>query len=178
MTRRRRIEVPSYPDIEEAVGYNPARFLKTRSRDGLEKHGGDTTELHLAICVIRGIDDLGTINAWIQVERDLFDGGRDHVMKLLEHRREIILDRLRDEQAQEREKASERGRSSSSRRESPEQAERESGRTVAADGGALDEPVCPDCTSAVEAETVDEQRGWWCPECTSFVRPLEVSDGA
>lgn len=83
-----------FPELVDAVGEDPARFLD---------HNFEGDHRTLVVARIRAIDQLGVVNAWIQIERELVRGPREPVIELLEQRREWILehggreDRLQDE---------------------------------------------------------------------------------
>lgn len=87
--RERSQEYLESPDIEETLGYNPARFLDQRvGKDGCTK---DLT----AKALIRGIEDIETIRAWIAVEVDLgrADGGpRREIIKWLNRQQAQLED--------------------------------------------------------------------------------------
>ena len=77
----RRVRAPDddrarFPDLEADVGEDPARVL-----DGADKA--------LVLARIRGIDYLDVLDAWLAVERRLFDG-RSAVIEALESRREEL----------------------------------------------------------------------------------------
>lgn len=71
-----------FPEIEAAIGEDPARFLDTTLVD-------DRREL--VVARIRGIDGLDVVDAWIQVEQAL-DRDRESVRELLERRRDWLLE--------------------------------------------------------------------------------------
>lgn len=80
-----------FPEIEASIGEDPADVL---DRDVIErgpKHTSKTARPQL-VARIRGIDYLGVVNAWIQVERALDRGPREPVMELLERRRDWLLE--------------------------------------------------------------------------------------
>lgn len=79
-----------FPDVEERIGEDPARVLDrplikpTRSKT--------SSPFALAEARIRGIDRLGVLNGYLQVERSLDRGPRDQVVELLEQRRDLLLE--------------------------------------------------------------------------------------
>jgi len=80
-----------FTEIAERIGEDPARYLDS---DVVERGRGHTTSTgrDLLFARIRGIDRLGVINAWIQVERALERGPREPVITLLERRRDWLLE--------------------------------------------------------------------------------------
>lgn len=68
-----------------------ARFLDTKLVETGAKHTSMSGR-DLFVARVRGIDSLGVVNAWIQVERDLDCGPRDKVMNLLERRRDYLIE--------------------------------------------------------------------------------------
>lgn len=66
------VELPTYPDIKRDWGEDPARFLTISDTD-------------LAVVRIRGINELGLINAWRAVERRE-NGGRYTIERALDAR--------------------------------------------------------------------------------------------
>ena len=81
-------DIPEFPGIEAEIGYNPARWLHTRSESGLDTGIGDTIELATAFSIVRGIDDPEEIAYWLRVEKRCRD--RDHVKEKLNQRRLAI----------------------------------------------------------------------------------------
>lgn len=69
---------PSYPAVKERIGEDPARYLASDM---------DVSPR------IRGIADLGVVNGWLQVARDL--DVDDDVLDQLERRQSFLLDRQR-----------------------------------------------------------------------------------
>lgn len=69
-----------YPEIEERIGEDPARFLdKPLLR-------GESSPLQLAFARIRGIQDPEVLSTWADVERDLERGPRDRVVNAIKQR--------------------------------------------------------------------------------------------
>ncbi|CAI49757.1 uncharacterized protein NP_7056A (plasmid) [Natronomonas pharaonis DSM 2160] len=81
-------DVPEFPQIEDELGYNPARWLHTRSESGLDTGPGQTPELATAMSIVKGIDDPEELAYWFKVEKRCRD--RDHVIRKLEQRRRAI----------------------------------------------------------------------------------------
>lgn len=85
-----------FQEIVDAIGEDPAQFLD-------HDLAADGDRRRLAIARIEGIDHLGVVNAWVQVERELDRGPRERVIELLEQRRDWLLehgdrdDRLEDD---------------------------------------------------------------------------------
>ena len=46
---------PQFLDIVDAIGYNPAVWLHTRSKSGLDTGQGQTPELATAMAIVKGI---------------------------------------------------------------------------------------------------------------------------
>lgn len=66
---------PTFPGLEEHIGYDPARFLST-SMDPMP--------------MLRGIDDLGVANAWVQAARDMDPS--EGTKRAIERRRDELLE--------------------------------------------------------------------------------------
>jgi len=79
---------PQFPDIVDAIGYNPAVWLHTRSKSGLDTGQGQTPELATAMTIVKGIDDPEELAYWFRVERRCRN--REHVIRKLEERRRAI----------------------------------------------------------------------------------------
>lgn len=74
-----------FPEIENEIGEDPARFLdKPLAPDYTS--GGDTTPLALAKARIKGIEKLTVVARWLEVEHQLERGPRDSIVELLEKR--------------------------------------------------------------------------------------------
>lgn len=83
-----RWEIADYPEIEERIGENPARFLDARDPDGFGLDGdGDAPELALAFARIDGIRSVEVCRAWLEVEVDLHDEPRSSVIAALNERK-------------------------------------------------------------------------------------------
>jgi len=81
-------DYPQFPDVVDAIGYNPAVWLHTRSKSGLDTGQGQTPELATAMAILKGIDDPEELAYWFQVERRCRN--REHVIRKLEERRRAI----------------------------------------------------------------------------------------
>jgi len=79
---------PQFPDVVDAIGYNPSRWLHTRSKSGLDTGQGQTPELATAMAIVKGIDDLEELAYWFKVESRCRD--REHVIRKLDERRRAI----------------------------------------------------------------------------------------
>jgi hypothetical protein len=79
---------PEFPEIVEAIGYNPARFLHTRSASGLNSGEGQTPEIAIAMSIVKGIDNPEELAYWFKVEHAC--RARAHVIEKLEQRRRAI----------------------------------------------------------------------------------------
>lgn len=188
---------PSFPDIEKTIGYNPARFLQTRSPDG-HNSPGDTSDLATAKALIHGIDDIATIEAWREVEHALGRNGgdpRENVCEWLEERETALTPTTNEEEpAPESAETTERAPATNERATvaaetdeadectttSPPAAEPTTTSpveqtAVATDGGstALTDPTCSNCYDELDREEICEQIGFWCPTCRDFQEPVE-----
>jgi len=81
-------DYPHFPDVVDAIGYNPAVWLHTRSQSGLDTGQGQTPELATAMAIVKGIDDPEELAYWFQVERRCRN--REHVIRKLDERRRAI----------------------------------------------------------------------------------------
>ncbi|MFC6965185.1 hypothetical protein ACFQJ8_27330 [Halocatena marina] len=187
-------ELPTFPNIEAEIGYHPARFLdrSATSQDSI----GDTSELALARATIRGIDDIETIRAWIEVEVFLGrnDGSpRQQVIAWLNQRQAA----LQNTGTQQTEKSTETPEAPTETEDSatvdtetngndavleltPTAATTTSASTVATDGGGPPStPRCPepDCHAKLVREDVGDKTAFWCSFCGSFKEPLTQETG-
>jgi hypothetical protein len=185
--------VPAFGEIEARLGYNPARYLDTSDRSRI----GDTSNLATAQAMIRGMDDIETVRAWIDVEIALGRGTNGDP-------RQAVITWLRQRQAQledsERQPAEtpldhddktdgthadagddEDGTPSNA----PSDTETDgtvtaetSADAVLADGGTTEETsTCTECQTELKREAIAGQTGYWCPQCRDFREPnaTEVS---
>ncbi len=178
-------DYPTFPETEETLGYNPARFL-----DSTIEWTDYTTDL-TAKALIRGIDNIETIRAWIAVEVDLgrADGSP---------RREIIT-QLNRRQAQLENDAAPVDGATADEPTEPTESEPASQTTAPAKTDKRDEPAelsepykpsqlsqpdaapteeepvpdptCPVCGEDLVPEEIAGQRGYWCCECREFREP-------
>lgn len=177
-------DYPSFPEIESQIGYNPARFLD---------HEIETTECTKDLTVtglIRGIQDIAMVRAWITVEvaleRGRNDGPRQQVIKWLNRRQAQIETDTTDSPSttagdKSRPTATEHASTKPASDGTPEPALTETTAdaingndtdeaattAVATDGGAPDpdtSPQCPDCHGKLPTETVDDEAAW-CAYC-------------
>ncbi len=190
---RRSQEYPSYPEIEDALGYNPARFLN---------HAIESTSCTTDLTVkslIRGIKEISTIRAWIEIEVDLGrDGGgpRREIIKQL-NRRQAQLENdaapvdgaTADEptESTEAEPASQTtAPAETDKRDEPAELSEPSkpsqlsqpdttpstGATqedpVLADGGEETTPKCSECRGELTPEEVGDETAHWCAHCGGF----------
>jgi hypothetical protein len=172
---------PSFPEIKDQLGYNPARFLLPTD-DAVDELSWKTR----ATAFIRGMDDVETIRAWIEVEVALEQGQnggpRKKVIRWLNHRQAVIEGTVSKstETGQESE-ASTADTAAMTATETPEIAadtapaviEASTDTPLAADGGATSDEtsLCPDCHVELTKETIAGQTGYWCPQCRDFREP-------
>lgn len=90
-----------FPDLKDAIGYDPARYLDVPLLEtGIE----GTPKIRVAISMIQGISRLGVANAWIAAERRLERAGdpddpdkpdpgpREQIMALLEAKVDYLVE--------------------------------------------------------------------------------------
>lgn len=170
---------PSFPELEETIGYNPARFLDV-SADAQDTIG-DTAELATAEAMIRGLDDIETVRAWIDVEIALGRGPdgkpRADVTEWLYQRRAQLdgnTDVQSDEAPTDHEAADDEPHTDASD-DADETTGPPAGPTsLAADGGTTTEetPVCEICYTELSQEEIAGKVGYWCSECRDFREPV------
>lgn len=73
---------PRYPDIEDDMGEDPARFLSS-------------SEQHLPLARIHGIRDRGLLSAYRAVEQREF-GGRDVILEAIDEREHELTEETDD----------------------------------------------------------------------------------
>lgn len=180
---------PSFPDIEDQLGYNPARFLDV-SADAQDSIG-ETSELVMAESVIQGIEDVETIQAWFTVEAQLDRGPRRKVIDWLDQRKSALQgpETQADGTEQEHESSSD-DTTQVIPEETPSdedatvgEEENTTGGTataatnapasVATDGGtaSLSDPTCSECGDDLTPEEIAGKLGYWCPRCSDFREP-------
>ncbi len=179
-------DYPSHPEIEDKLGCNPARFLDIEIRkDGCTK---DLT----AKALIRGIEDIETIRAWIEVEvaleRGHNDGPRQRVITWLNRRQA----QLEDDADAPSTVTADNGTPPSATVEVPSTVDSEpasdddpteptsaagettpdTAATVATDGGAPSSPpICPDCRGELTREEIGDEVAHWCSYEGQFKEP-------
>ena len=173
---------PSVPEVEDQLGYNPARFLVPSDNEMDELSWKTRTQ-----AFIRGMDDVETVRAWLTVEAALelgANGGpRKKVIRWLNHRQAVIEGRdvsvvdtedtdtlARDETT---EPVDELGTPTPSN-------EGNTATALAADGGATPEttPTCPECQGECTREEITGKIGFWCPSCGEFREPVAMEGPA
>lgn len=152
---------PRLPSIEQDIDENPARWLMVDI---------DPTPR------LRGIDDLRTLNRWLQAEEMCQD--RRDVRELIQQRIAAVSAGARGFHAIERNKQpapddiDDRDRVSG---EDPPvtdvdtDVEASPTAPIATDGG----DSCPDCGGETSVHELGEQRALWCRSCSDFVGRLD-----
>lgn len=177
-----------YPRLDELAafrdqyGYDPLRWLWTRSVDGQATGEGDSPELATAYSIIAGISDRWELAGWYWAETRT--RSRDHVLEHVRRRDIAIVDGDRRFSGSA-EYAWERGSAV------PEVDQQ----LVEAQSEGADEPSvepqteprrqtmsslgnCPRCGHAVTEEHVAGEIGYWCGDCSDFVaRTRDELDG-
>jgi hypothetical protein len=181
---------PAFPEIEDQLGYNPARFLD--QPQSVPDHISETSPMATVQAFIRGMDESETIRAWIAVEvalgRGENGGPRTDVADWLYDRREQIEgDTVHSTETHadggETEEDEDEDEDDSETTETPIEPDAPSetdatGSTtsaatpLAADGGTCDDPTCPDCHTALTREEIAGKTGFWCPQCQDFQEPV------
>jgi hypothetical protein len=82
------VDRETFPDVQEQIGEDPARYLDRP----IYAPGEQSSPLLTAKCRIRGIDRLAVIGAWQAVERALDRGPRQSILELLAQRRESLVE--------------------------------------------------------------------------------------
>lgn len=175
---------PSFPDIEDQLGYNPARFLDHEDSATIS----ETSELAMAQAMIRGIEDVATVRTWVTVETPLDRGPRQQVIAWLNQRQATLQDTGAHETEATLSDADECAivepatESDDDMMEPPTQPTPSSAATtsstkatVATDGGteSLSDPTCSECGENLTPEEIAGQLGYWCPRCSDFQEPME-----
>lgn len=182
-------DYPAFPEIEAELGYNSARFL-----DHEIENTGCTTDLTVP-ALIRGLDDIETIRAWIAVEVDLGrgrnGGPRQRVVKWLNRRQAQIEDDNADGPltAAENDGATtsatteESTAADAERAHDEEPSELVSGApktasngaaTTASDNEPILDPTCPVCGDDLVPAEIAGQLGYWCGTCIAVHEPTET----
>lgn len=166
-------DYPAFPEIEAELGYNPSRFLD---------HEIETTSCTADLTVtalIRGLDDIETIRAWIEVEVDLErdnGGPRREIITQL-NRRQLQIEEASAPSTTKNDRATtsapteestvanaERARDEESSEPAPDAPE------TASNGAAT--PHCSDCRAELTPEEVGDETAHWCAHCGGFRDPL------
>lgn len=193
---------PSFPEIEADIGYNPARFLDVRAvGDGI----GETSDLTTAWALIRGIQDIATIRAWITVEVELGrgrnGGPRKKVIKRLNRRQLQIKETTETTPSAENTAQDSQEKANTTNDSEGDESTTADGATsitasvaasdipstptsmstsadpaLATDGGTgLSTPRCPDCRAELQREEVADEVAYWCGPCGGFREPAEAA---
>lgn len=167
-------DYPSFPEIKAQIGYNPARFL-----DHEIKNASCTKDLTVE-SLIRGIQDVDTIRAWLTVEADLGrgrrGGPRQRVVKWL-NRRQVQIENDETIPSATTTDSATGGSEAASDEEltEPVSDSRETASngaaTTASDPEPVPDPTCPICGDPLVPEEIAGQVGYWCCECHDFREP-------
>jgi hypothetical protein len=186
---------PAFPEIEDQLGYNPARFLD--QPQSVPDHICDISPMATVQAFINGMDESETIRAWIEVEvalgRGENGGPRTDVADWLYDRREQIEgDTVHStETPQPDETHTDGGESETDEDEDEDDSETtetpiepdapsetdatgsttSAATSLAADGGTCNDPTCADCHTALTREEIVGKTGFWCPQCQDFRKP-------
>jgi hypothetical protein len=83
-------DIPELPEVSEQLnGENPARFLEFCE---------ERVVTRVVVGLLRGMDDVDRVDAWIRVEEELY-GGRSKPMHFLERRRDWLVGERGDGEA-------------------------------------------------------------------------------
>jgi hypothetical protein len=180
----------AFPEIEARLGYNPARFLDQPSQSDF----GDTEPLAIAQAVIRGMDNVDTVRAWIMVEVELGRGTdgkpRKRVIKWLNQRQTQLEADATDESPVAEDAAQESSRdvdTAPTDAETPQAVKQPPGSAstttgtevvLATDGGAAlrSASTCPVCGSDLETEDIAGDTGCWCPQESDVWEPASAAE--
>lgn len=151
-------DYPEFPEVEEQLGYNPARFLDQVGKTG------KTKEL-TAKGLIRGLESVEHCRMWINVEADLHDGPRKQVARWIGSRQVELKhpDGIEESEIEDRENVEEIEETSE---EPTEESESEPTEVE-----AIENLRCPTCGHDLTEEILAGQRGYWCHECRDFQEP-------
>lgn len=158
--RGRSRDYPSFPEIEAELGYNPARFL-----DHEIKRTECTKDLTIR-GLIRGIQAVATLRAWIEIEvaleRGRNGGPRQQVITWLNRRQAQIeaSDNVPSTAADDKD------RFAASAEPAPTETTAD-----AIDGNDTDDPRCPTCGEGLMSERIAGQLGYWYCEYRDFREP-------
>jgi hypothetical protein len=185
---------PAFPEIEAALGYNPARFLD--QPQSVPDHICDTSPMATVQAFINGMDESETIRAWIEVEAALGrgenGGPRTDVADWLYDRREQIEedtdaqseatlsnhealahqageDETHADAGEDRDELTETLTEPDTPNETDAAVDATSADAgLAADGGTTRDPTCPVCQADLTREEIAGKTGYWCPMCEDF----------
>lgn len=178
---------PEFLDVESKLGCNPARFL-----DQPVGTDGQTAELS-ARGLIRGLDDIEAVRAWVEVAlgRGHNGGPRQQVVTWLNRRQAqtesdaaaIDGTAAADENDGVTPSATIKGSSvvdaeaatddePAGPTPSTEEILPATATTVATDGGAPSISRCPDCHGELTPEAIDDEIAHWCSYCGGFRKPI------
>ena len=176
MRRGRTDTYPAFPEIEAQLGYNPARFL-VPTDDEMDELSWTAR----ATAFIRGMENVETVRAWIEVEVALEQGAnggpRKQVIKCLNHRQAALdgTDASWDEPESPNESSREDTTATTDEPVEPtsSRADVSAPTALAADGGTIDAtPSCPVCHGELTREEIAGKTGYWCPQCQEFQEPV------
>lgn len=173
-------ETQDYPRLDEleafrdTYGYDPLRWLWTRSVDGQATGEGDSPELATAYSIIAGITDRWELAWWWFAESRT--RRRAHVLRRLRKRDIAIVDGDRRFSGTTEYPWD---RASAVPDEDRELLEADADATVdtqadddtatRVDDGPSSLGRCPECGHSVTEEHVAGETGYWCPNCSDFV---------
>ncbi len=178
-------DYPAFPEIEAELGYNPARFL-----DHEIKTTSCTTELTVT-SLIRGIEEISTIRAWIVVEVNLGrdDGGPRRAIITQLNRRQLQIEEAAAPSTTKNDRATtsatteestvanaERARDeepSEPALDAPESASNRAA-TIASDREPVAGPTCLVCGNDLVPAEIAGQLEYWCGTCIAVHEPTET----
>jgi hypothetical protein len=193
--------LPAFGEIEARLGYNPARYLDQPAQSKI----GDTSPLATTEALIRGMDDVDTVRAWLTVEVELgrgTDGGPRQAVITWLNQRQAQLEDAEDQSAEapsdhdesnhevaddgthadagEDEDEDETPSHAPSDTETDVTVTADTGAdAVLADGGTTEEtPTCAECQTELNREEIADKTGYWCPQCRDFREPAETEVSA
>lgn len=188
MRRGKTDAVPAFPDTEEQIGYNPARFLMPTD-NSIDELSWSTR----VTAFVNGMDDVETIRAWQTVEVALelgTNGGpREKVMEWLKQRKAVLdgtasqsTETGRENEAPTADTAAitttETPEIAPDTAPTPSATEVSTDTPLAADGGATPDEtaICPNCHIELTEETIAGQIGYWCPQERDFREPVAPAE--
>lgn len=158
--------------FREQYGYDPLRFLWTRSVNGMATGEGDSPELATAYSITAGISDRWELAWWAWAEG--VTRQRDHVLEHLRRRDIAIVD---GDRRFSRSIEYSWERTSSVPAADPQLVDEvdtetepvESPPSPTRDDGPSSLGPCPECGDVVTEEHVAGKIGYWCQNCSDFV---------